>query len=89
MRSCQGPVIKEMQKILLREVIDNPQSNTREILMDLCERNVIQASSNVQVSKDKRLTEENHMIETSKKVDSYLSDLSSSQDKKNDSELVF
>lgn len=72
---CKGPAIREMQKILLREIINNPEKNTKENLMELCERNVIQANLNVEISKEKKLSEENHMIEISNKVEKYLSSL--------------
>lgn len=69
---CKGPAIREMQKILLREVIDDPNNNTKDCLMELCNKNVIQANVNIENSKMKKITEFNSLSKVEEKVSKYI-----------------
>lgn len=69
--SCKGAAIKEMQKLLLREAIDNPEVNNKENLSILCKRNILQSNLNVSISKDKKLSLENSFLQIVDKVDEY------------------
>lgn len=51
---CKGPTIKELQKILLKEVIDNPSINDKESLTKVALKNLIQAEANVDISRRKQ-----------------------------------
>lgn len=80
---CSGPAIKEMQKILLREVIDNPSINNKEELLALCERKVLEANSNVEISKKKKIDKENYCLRVVDKVDSYYEQKNALKEKEN------
>ena len=68
---CSGPAIKEMQKILLKAIIDDPSINNKEDLSVVCQRRIIDANINVDISRKQKAEREAQYLDVIDRVDNY------------------